>query len=1016
MYSRQLSIITKLFASLITILLIIRFTGATLLAFPLQDNTSINSSDHLRFARILTQNQYNLHLDKVINGTNLKVKELADIYGFQPINNGTAIVLQDDAEKGSIFASLVEPKSDILLKLQIIEREDNQLFIDRYGIDPAALKKYVLLQFEIKDSIFVVIVQPDISGMNEGTRIQLLGTNDAKQISIGDGNLIVKDISSFAPAQLILGGSPIPEVTVSQAISCLWDRLTSNFTWANVLCAIGDYVACVVGSGGAGLASCLITFKSLLPGGTCTDLIDFGICLSSDQIKPTVAFSAPTSNQEYSKGSTVLVRSTAYDASGLQSVVVNVVYTDNSSNTQRITTVADNGSVGKCQIVNTNATCATDWSTSVAKNGTQATIRINAIDTSGNQATQSINIRIGNTSQSETVNWPVTYQANWNKTGTITKPGASSIRVRFSAINTESGFDYLRSNSGNTWTGSHTNVYSNWQNGSSISLTMTSDGSVNGNFTIDRVEWTGASTSAATKTGEMFGSTPTTYSVSGNVIPSSCNSGVTMTFTRTNTSGTVPSSVVTGSSGSWTQSGFANNTTFRVTPSKQSITFTPAYRDYSATTSGLDFTCSTSSTSSSETVNWPVTYQANWNKTGTITKPGASSIRVRLSVINTESGFDYLRSNSGNTWTGSHTNVYSNWQNGSAISLTMTSDGSVNGNFTIDRVEWTGTSTSAATKTGEMFGSTPTTFSVSGNVTPSSCNSGVTMTFTRTNTSGTTPSSVVTGSSGSWAQSGFANNTTFRVTPSKQSTTFTPAYRDYSATTSGLNFTCSTSSTSSSETVNWPVVYYSNWNKTGTITKPGASSIRVRFSVINTESGFDYLRSNSGNTWTGSHTNVYSNWQNGSAISLTMTSDGSVNGNFTIDRVEWTGTSTSAATKTGEMFGSDNSTSSYESVNWTVTYLANWNKTGTITKPGASSIRVRFSIINTESGFDYLRSNSGNAWTGSHTNVYSNWQNGSAISLTMTSDGSVNGNFTIDRVEWTGTSLGQSTKSGILFQ
>ena len=36
----------------------------------------------------------------------------------------------------------------------------------------------------------------------------------------------------------------------------------------------------------------------------------------------------------------------------------------------------------------------------------------------------------------EAVNWRVDYGNNWNKSGTITKPGATRVRVRFSQIRT----------------------------------------------------------------------------------------------------------------------------------------------------------------------------------------------------------------------------------------------------------------------------------------------------------------------------------------------------------------------------------------------------------------------------------------------------------------------------------------------------------------------------------------------------------------------------------------------------
>ena len=64
-------------------------------------------------------------------------------------------------------------------------------------------------------------------------------------------------------------------------------------------------------------------------------------------------------------------------------------------------------------------------------------------------------------------------------------------------------------------------------------------------------------------------------------------SGVTMTFTGT---GTIPASVMTESSGVWSKTGFQMGTTYRVTPSMAGYTFSPAYRDFSAESTGLNFT------------------------------------------------------------------------------------------------------------------------------------------------------------------------------------------------------------------------------------------------------------------------------------------------------------------------------------------------------------------------------------------------------------------------------------------
>ncbi|HOF50008.1 MAG TPA: CARDB domain-containing protein, partial [Verrucomicrobiota bacterium] len=193
--------------------------------------------------------------------------------------------------------------------------------------------------------------------------------------------------------------------------------------------------------------------------------------------------------------------------------------------------------------------------------------------------------------QSEAVNWRVNYENSWNKSGTITKPGASQIRVHFSQVRTESNYDHLRTETGNDWSGTFDNVTSGAKAGNTIQLTLTSDGSVTGYFIIDRIEWLGTSTGAATKAGELFGQV-TTFSAGGTV-SGATQSGVTMTFGRVSGSGAIPAAVQTGANGAWSQSGFASGTTYRATPSKTGYTFNPASRDFTSANNALNFTAAT---------------------------------------------------------------------------------------------------------------------------------------------------------------------------------------------------------------------------------------------------------------------------------------------------------------------------------------------------------------------------------------------------------------------------------------
>jgi hypothetical protein len=105
-----------------------------------------------------------------------------------------------------------------------------------------------------------------------------------------------------------------------------------------------------------------------------------------------------------------------------------------------------------------------------------------------------------------------------------------------------------------------------------------------------------------------------------------------------------------------------------------------------------------------------------------------------------------------------------------------------------------------------------------------------------------------------------------------------------------------------------------------------------------------------------------------------------------------------------------------ESVNWTVYYGNNWVRTGTVSKPGATRVRLHFSAISLEAGADHLITDAGDDWSGESSNVTSREKAGNAIGLTLTSDYSRAGYFIIDRVDWQGTATGPATKSGKLFQ
>jgi subtilisin family serine protease len=83
----------------------------------------------------------------------------------------------------------------------------------------------------------------------------------------------------------------------------------------------------------------------------------------------------------------------------------------------------------------------------------------------------------------------------------------------------------------------------------------------------------------------------TQYSVAGRIV-TSAGVGVaqaSVSFTRVAGAGRVPIGVVTDAEGRFSQGGFEPNTTYRVTPSKNRIRFTPQSRDFSGPLVTLDF-------------------------------------------------------------------------------------------------------------------------------------------------------------------------------------------------------------------------------------------------------------------------------------------------------------------------------------------------------------------------------------------------------------------------------------------
>ena len=92
--------------------------------------------------------------------------------------------------------------------------------------------------------------------------------------------------------------------------------------------------------------------------------------------------------------------------------------------------------------------------------------------------------------ESYTLDSPHPYSNNYDDGWTVVKPGASNIRVHFSYIEVESGWDTVTTTANDYWSGYYTDVWSSWSGSSNIVVWLASDGSVTYNgFHIDMIEY-----------------------------------------------------------------------------------------------------------------------------------------------------------------------------------------------------------------------------------------------------------------------------------------------------------------------------------------------------------------------------------------------------------------------------------------------------------------------------------------------------------------------------------------------
>ncbi|MGB6260347.1 MAG: carboxypeptidase regulatory-like domain-containing protein, partial [Candidatus Sulfotelmatobacter sp.] len=259
----------------------------------------------------------------------------------------------------------------------------------------------------------------------------------------------------------------------------------------------------------------------------------------------------------------------------------------------------------------------------------------------------------------------------------------------------------------------------------------------------------------ANVTGQNFTASavpPTTYSISGNISTAANGSGATVTL-----GGAASATTTANSSGNYTFTGLANGS-YTVTASKSGFTFNPASSPVTvngANVTSVNFTAS-DVPPTTYSVSGTITPAANGSG-ATVTLSGASSATT---TANSAGNYSFTGlANGSYTVTASKTGFTFN----PASSPVTISGANVTGvNFTASAVP-------------------PTTYSISGTITPAANGSGATVTL-----SGASSAATTANSAGNYSFTGLANGS-YTVTASKTGFTFSPASSP--VTVSGANVT-----------------------------------------------------------------------------------------------------------------------------------------------------------------------------------------------------------------------------------
>jgi chitinase len=291
---------------------------------------------------------------------------------------------------------------------------------------------------------------------------------------------------------------------------------------------------------------------------------------------------------------------------------------------------------------------------------------------------------------------------------------------------------------------------------------------------------------------------PQTFTISGTLSPTAGGSGATVTL-----SGTSGATTTANSSGAYSFTGLASGN-YTVTPSHTGYAFSPASQATtiaSANVTGLNFTAT-------------ATPAATFTISGTLNPTtGGGGSTVRLSGASSAS--TTANSSGAYSFTGLAAGNYAVTPSHSGFNFSPTTQSA-----TITTANVTGVNFTATAQA-------PSTFTISGTITPTNGGSGATVLL-----SGAAGATTTTNSSGAYTFTGLANGN-YTVTPSDSGFTYTPANKSVTVSggnQTGVNFTAA---------ANKPHSVMLSWS-------PSASTVSGYNVYRSTVSGSGYTKLNSG--------------------------------------------------------------------------------------------------------------------------------------------------------------------------